>query len=138
MARNCSVRRLERFCVLQITSSGLEPGLGNSARRFEIWAMGISTATFFIGAAIGLTASAWALKNLNRWGRGPVLFTQLVSLGLAWNLWGGETKPYSIILALLAVLVIVEADLEVIVVVLRIVIVSRVVVLGPEMDDLDG
>jgi hypothetical protein len=39
---------------------------------------------------------------------------------------------------LLAVLVIVEADLEVIVVVLRIVIVSRVVVLGPEMDDLDG
>ena len=52
-------------------------------------AMGISTATFFIGAAIGLTASAWALKNLNRWGRGPVLFTQLVSLGLAWNLWGG-------------------------------------------------
>lgn len=39
---------------------------------------------------------------------------------------------------LLAVLVIVEADLEVIVVVLRIVIVSLVVVLGPEMDDLDG
>ena len=39
---------------------------------------------------------------------------------------------------LLAILVIVEADLEVIVAVLGIVIVSLVVVLGPEMDDLDG
>ena len=39
---------------------------------------------------------------------------------------------------LLAILVIVEADLEVIVAVLGIVIVTLVVVLGPEMDDLDG
>ena len=39
---------------------------------------------------------------------------------------------------LLAILVTVEADLEVIVAVLGIVIVSLVVVLGPEMDDLDG
>lgn len=39
---------------------------------------------------------------------------------------------------LLAILVIVEADLEVIVAVLGIVIVSLVVVLGPEMGDLDG
>ena len=39
---------------------------------------------------------------------------------------------------LLAILVIVAADLEVIVAVLGIVIVSLVVVLGPEMGDLDG
>ena len=48
--------------------------------------MGISTALFFLifGAALGLCA--WALTRRQGWTRGPVLLTQLIQLGLAWNL----------------------------------------------------
>ena len=68
--------------------------------------MGVTTAGFFLAAAVGLALSARALKRLDRWGRGPVLLAQLISLGLAWNLWGDQTKPFSVGLAVLAVLVI--------------------------------
>jgi len=48
--------------------------------------MGISTAIFFVvyGAALGFCA--WALTRRQGWTRGPVLLTQLIQLGLAWNL----------------------------------------------------
>jgi hypothetical protein len=48
--------------------------------------MGISTAIFFLvyGAALGFCA--WALTRQQGWTRGPVLLTQLIQLGLAWNL----------------------------------------------------
>lgn len=47
--------------------------------------LGVSTAVFFlvIGAALG-----WCVRGLLRyssWVRGPVVLTQLIALGLAWN-----------------------------------------------------
>ena len=48
--------------------------------------MGVSTAIFFIVYGAALTACAWGLTRQQSWTRGPVLITQLIQLGLAWNL----------------------------------------------------
>jgi len=68
--------------------------------------MGLTTAAFFVGAACGLLACAWALKTLQRWGRGPVMLAQLMCLGLAWNLWDDATRTFSIVLGVLGIVAI--------------------------------
>ena len=68
--------------------------------------MGATTALFFVAAAAGLAWCAWALWRVRRWARGPVVMAQLICLGLAWNFWGEDTKPISIGLALVALVVI--------------------------------
>ena len=68
--------------------------------------MGATTAIFFVAAAAGLAWCAWSLWRVRRWARGPVVMTQLICLGLAWNYWGGQTKPVSVALALVALVVI--------------------------------
>ena len=47
---------------------------------------GVSTAVFFLVYGVLLLACAWALTQQQGWTRGPVLITQLIQLGLAWNL----------------------------------------------------
>jgi hypothetical protein len=68
--------------------------------------MGITTSLFFLVAAGGLAWCAWSLWKVRRWARGPVVMVQLIQLGLAWNLWAGSTKPLSIGLAVVAVVVV--------------------------------
>ena len=68
--------------------------------------MGITTAVFFLGAAGVLAWCAWSLWRVRRWARGPVVMSQLILLGLAWNLWDGATKPLSAALALVGLVVI--------------------------------
>ena len=68
--------------------------------------MGVTTAVFFLAAAGGLTWAAWSLWHVRRWARGPVVMVQLICLGLAWNYWGGQTKPISVGLAVVALIVI--------------------------------
>ena len=68
--------------------------------------MGATTALFFLAAAAGLAWCAWSLWRVRRWARGPVVMTQLICLGLAWNYWGGQTKPISVALAMVALVVI--------------------------------
>ncbi|WGX94918.1 hypothetical protein [Nocardioides sp. L-11A] len=46
----------------------------------------VSTAVFFGAYGAVLTAAALALWRRHGWARGPVLITQLIVLGLAWNL----------------------------------------------------
>jgi hypothetical protein len=48
--------------------------------------LGVSTAVFFAVYGVVLAASAWGLWRRAGWARGPVLITQLIVLGLAWNL----------------------------------------------------
>lgn len=67
--------------------------------------MGATTAIFFVAAAAGLAWCAWSLWRLRRWARGPVVMTQLICLGLAWNFWGGQTRPISVGLAFVALVV---------------------------------
>jgi len=48
--------------------------------------MGVSTAVFFVVYGGLLTVCAWGLTRRQGWTRGPVLITQLIQLGIAWNL----------------------------------------------------
>ena len=48
--------------------------------------MGVSTGVFFVGYGALLVACAWGLTKRQGWTRGPVLITQLIQLGIAWNL----------------------------------------------------
>lgn len=62
-------------------------------------ALGLSTAIFFVVYGGVLGAAGWALWRLQGWARGPVLITQLICLGLAWNL-----REYVVVALGLAVL----------------------------------
>lgn len=52
----------------------------------ERMSMGVSTAVFFVVYGVALVACAWGLTRRQGWTRGPVLITQLIQLGIAWNL----------------------------------------------------
>ncbi|HWJ83216.1 MAG TPA: hypothetical protein VNS55_13350 [Nocardioides sp.] len=62
--------------------------------------MGLSTAAFLMGYGVVLLAAAFALWRRATWARGPVLFTQLVSLGLAWSV--RDTVLVAVVLAISA------------------------------------
>lgn len=51
-------------------------------------ALGVSAAAFFAAYAAGLLACAWGLYRRRQWARAPIVFAQLIQLGLAWNLRG--------------------------------------------------
>ena len=68
--------------------------------------MGVTTSAFFLAAAAGLAWCGWSLWRVRRWARGPVVMAQLIQLGLAWNLWAGQTKPLAAGLAVVALVVI--------------------------------
>lgn len=46
----------------------------------------VTTAAFFLAYGAVLLFAAFALTRRQGWARGPVLITQLIQLGLAWNL----------------------------------------------------
>lgn len=48
-------------------------------------AMGLTTGVFFLAYGAGLLLAGWGLAHHRSWARGPILFAQLVWLGLAWN-----------------------------------------------------
>ena len=64
----------------------------------ERMSMGVSSAVFFLVYGVALAACAWGLTQQQGWTRGPVLITQLIQLGLAWNI-----RDLSLIAVLLAV-----------------------------------
>ncbi|MBU2696823.1 hypothetical protein ABFU82_03330 [Nocardioides sp. WV_118_6] len=66
-------------------------------------AFGLSTAGFFAAYGVVLIAAAVALWRRQGWSRGPVLITQLIFLGIAWNL--REHVLLAIVLAVVALVV---------------------------------
>ena len=52
-----------------------------------------------------LLVCAWGLHTVRPWARGPVLLSQLILLGLAWNFKDGATLPIAIVLAVAAAIV---------------------------------
>ena len=60
-------------------------------------ALGVSTAGFFLLYGAALLVCAAALTRRQGWTRGPVLITQLIQLGLAWNV-----RDYALVAVLLA------------------------------------
>ena len=69
--------------------------------------MGTTTSLFFVGFGAALVLCAWGLTRISSWARGPVLFTQLAGLGLAWNFRGGDTWWISVMLAVPSVITLV-------------------------------
>ena len=67
-------------------------------------AMGVTTSLFFVVYGGLLVLCAWALNAIRPWARGPVLFAQLVWLGLAWNFRDGNTRVFAIGLLIIAAL----------------------------------
>lgn len=47
--------------------------------------LGVSTAVFFVLVGAGLCAASYGLWRRVSWARGPIVFAQLVQLGLAWS-----------------------------------------------------
>jgi len=69
--------------------------------------MGVTTAAFFLLYGGGLVVCGWALWRRGSWARGPVVFAQLLQLGIAWNFRGGDTTVIAIGLAVVALVVVV-------------------------------
>jgi hypothetical protein len=68
--------------------------------------MGLTTAVFFAAFGVLLMACGWLITRGHTWARGPILLAQLIGLGLAWNLRGGETTIVSVAIAVVALVVI--------------------------------
>jgi uncharacterized membrane protein (DUF2068 family) len=67
--------------------------------------LGLTTTAFFLAYGVGLLVCARGLYTVRPWARGPVLLSQLIWLGLAWNFKGGSTLPVAIGLAVAAAIV---------------------------------
>lgn len=65
--------------------------------------LGVSTAGFLMAYGVVLLAAGWGLFRRSSWSRGPVLITQLIALGIAWNV--REQLPVAIGLVLCAAIV---------------------------------
>ena len=68
--------------------------------------MGLTTAAFFAAYGAMLLVAARAVLAGRAWGRGPVVFAQLVWLGLAWSFRGGAPTWVAASLAVMAVVTI--------------------------------
>ena len=68
----------------------------------ERLSLGLSTTVFFLLVAAGVLGCAWGLLRMAAWSRGPLLLTQLIALGLAWNV---KDLPLLSVLLVVAALV---------------------------------
>lgn len=68
--------------------------------------MGLTTAVFFAAFGVLLVACGWLVTRGHTWARGPILLAQLIGLGLAWNLRGGETTLVAVAITAVALIVI--------------------------------
>ncbi len=64
--------------------------------------LGVSSAVFFLLCAAALAGCAWGLARLGSWARAPIVLTELVGLGLAWDARHTDT-PLAVGLAVLVV-----------------------------------
>jgi hypothetical protein len=70
-------------------------------------AMGVTTSLFFLFLGAVLIACAWYVVRGRSWARSPLVVTQVLALGLAWNFIGGSTTWLSVVLGVFAVVVLV-------------------------------
>lgn len=47
--------------------------------------MGVTTTLFFVAYGAFLVACGWSVNRRRSWARSPIVLTQLIMLGLAWN-----------------------------------------------------
>ncbi|MBC7595979.1 MAG: hypothetical protein H7288_18945 [Kineosporiaceae bacterium] len=63
---------------------------------------GIGIALFLVLYGLAQLFAAWKLLSWHSWARGPLLFTQLVQLGLAWGLRDSKEQWLAILMAISA------------------------------------
>jgi hypothetical protein len=68
-------------------------------------ALGLTTAGFFVVYGVGLMLCSWALGRRRSWARSPVVLAQLIWLGMAWSLRGGDSTWAAVGLAVVALVV---------------------------------
>ena len=68
-------------------------------------AMGLTTVVFFLAYGAGLAWCAVQLRRRRSWARSPVVFAQLIQLGVASSFWGGQTTYVAVALGLVALIV---------------------------------
>lgn len=68
--------------------------------------MGLTTAAFFAAFGVLLIVCGWVVTRGQTWARGPILMAQLIGLGLAWNLRGGQTTLVAVAIVVVAAVVI--------------------------------
>ena len=68
--------------------------------------MGLTTAAFFAAFGVLLIVCGWVVTRGQTWARGPILMAQLIGLGLAWNLRGGQTTLMAVAIVVVAAVVI--------------------------------
>ncbi len=69
----------------------------------DVSAMSVSTAIFFLAYAAALGICTYGLLRLESWSRAPIVLTQLITLGLAWD-YRSTNTPVSIGLLVVALL----------------------------------
>ena len=67
--------------------------------------LGLTAAGFFVLYGLGLGWCAWGLRNRRRAARGPVLFSELAMLGLAWNAAHAGNVWLTVVMVIAAVVV---------------------------------
>jgi hypothetical protein len=68
--------------------------------------MSVTTAIFFVVYGVALGVCAYGLVRLQSWSRAPIVLTQLITLGLAWDARSSNT-PVAIGLAVVAIVTLV-------------------------------
>jgi len=69
--------------------------------------LGLTAAGFFVLYGLALGWCAWGLWNCKRAARGPVLFSELALLGLAWNAAHAGNVWLTVVMVIAAVVVLV-------------------------------
>ncbi|MPZ63376.1 MAG: hypothetical protein GEU93_19250 [Propionibacteriales bacterium] len=87
--------------ALALLAVAVSVAVSGSASRLM---MNVTTTVFFVAVAAGLLVCAAGLLRLRRWARGPVVFAQLVQLGVAWS-FRESNQGLSSVLAIVAVVV---------------------------------
>lgn len=93
----CVVVALEALTLLAL---GVAELLSTQADRVGL---GVSTAVFFLVIAAALGGCVRGLWRLSSWVRGPVVLTQLIALGLAWNFRTVSPKVIAVGLLVIAI-----------------------------------
>lgn len=68
-------------------------------------AMGLTSVAFFVLYGAGLAWCAIQLRRRRSWARSPVVFAQLIQLGVAWSFKDPPTTYVAVALALVALIV---------------------------------
>ncbi|HET7328463.1 MAG TPA: hypothetical protein VFJ14_14395 [Nocardioidaceae bacterium] len=90
---------VEGLAVLAVGISVLT-SVSGSRLGLDVAAIG-----FFGAYAVALLVCARGLWHQRRWSRGPVVFAQLIQLGVAWSFFGGSTPAVALTLVAIAVAV---------------------------------